>query len=280
MEPAGTRELRYFVAVAEELHFGRAASRLGIAQPPLSRAIRQLERRMGVVLIERASRPVRLTDAGEVLLREGRAALEAVAAATRRAQRAGLNGPRLILAMKPGGDGGLLPGILARYEADPQAVPVEIVFSIGGRAAMLRDGRADVALLHRPQNDLTGLDAEDLFTEPQVVVLPEGHRLAPLPAVRMADLAGEPMPRWPGKPGSHADGGLVVSDAGQLMQLIALGRMVAVVGESVRGRLLPGLLCRPVADAPAATVVIAWPRSSTSRRVAAFVRAATAVAVA
>jgi LysR family transcriptional regulator, benzoate and cis,cis-muconate-responsive activator of ben and cat genes len=92
MEPAGTRELRYFVAVAEELHFGRAASRLGIAQPPLSRAIRQLERRMGVILIERSGRPVRLTAAGEVLLREGRAALEAVAAATRRAQRAGLAG--------------------------------------------------------------------------------------------------------------------------------------------------------------------------------------------
>jgi DNA-binding transcriptional LysR family regulator len=74
---------------------------------------------------------------------------------------------------------------------------VEIVFSIGGRAAMLRDGRADVGLLHRPQNDLTGLDAEELFTERQVVVLPGWHRLAQLPAVCMADLAGETMPRWP-----------------------------------------------------------------------------------
>jgi len=232
---------------------------------------------MGVTLIDRSGRPVRLTAAGEVLLRDGRAALEAVAAATRRAQRAGLGGPRLVLAMKPGMDGGLLPVILTDFEAQPEALPVEIVFSIGGRAAMLRDGRADVALLHSPQNDLTGLDAEKLFTEPQVVVLPEGHRLAQLPVVCLADLAGETMPRWPGKPGGHADG-LVVSDAGQLMQLIALGRMVAVVGESVRGRLHSGLLCRPVADAPAATVVIAWPRSSTSRHVAAFVRAAAAAA--
>lgn len=208
MEPAGTRELRYFVAVAEELHFGRAASRLGIAQPPLSRAIRQLERRMGVILFERASRPVRLTAAGEVLLREGRAALEAVAAATRRAQRAGLADPRLILVMKPGGDGGLLPGILAEYEAQPEALPVEIVFRIGGRAAMLRDGRADVGLLHSPQNDLTGLDAEKLFTERQVVVLPERHRLAQLPVVSLADLAGETMPRRPGMPpGSRRPGG-------------------------------------------------------------------------
>ena len=226
MEPAETRELRYFIAVAEELHFGRAAGRLGIAQPPLSRAILQLERRMGVTLIERTSRCVRLTTAGEVLLREGRAALEAVAAAVRRAQRA---------------------------------------------------GRADVGLLHSPQNDLTGLDAEELITERQVVVLPEYHRLARLPSVCLADLAGETMPRWPGTPGSDGDGP-VVRDAGQLMQLIALGRMVAVVAESVRGRLHAGLTCRPVDDAPAATIVIAWPAGSTSRHVAEFVRGAAVAA--
>src|SRR5439155_11167476 len=110
-----TRELRYFVAVAEELHFGRAAERLGIAQPPLSRAIRRLEHRMGVTLLERTSRSARLTAAGEVLLAEGRAALEAVAAATRRTRRAGRPEQSLVLVMKPGSDAGLLPGILARY---------------------------------------------------------------------------------------------------------------------------------------------------------------------
>ena len=273
MDDLETRELRYFVAVAEELHFGRAAERLGIAQPPLSRAIRRLERRLGVTLVERTSRSARLTPAGESLLRDGRAALDAVAAAARRAQRAGQSEPRLILVMKPGGDGGLLPGILARYEAEPAAIPVEIVFSAAERPAMLRDGRADVGLLLQPPDDLAGLDAEKLRTEPQVVVLAERHPLAVRDSVSLADLAGETLPRWPGMPGD----GPLVRDQGQLMQLIALGRMVAVVPQSVRERLHPGLTSRPVPDAPATTIAVAWPAGSTSRAVAAFVRAATSV---
>jgi DNA-binding transcriptional LysR family regulator len=279
MDEVETRELRYFVALAEELHFGRAAQRLGIAQPPLSRAISQLERRMGVTLVERTSRSARLTAAGEVLLREGRAALEAVAAATRRAQRAGHAEPRLILAMKPGGDGGLLPDILAEYEAQQQAAAVEIVFGFGERAAMLRDGRADIALLHSPQDDLSGLDTEELLTERQVVVMAERHPLAQRASVSLADLAGENLPRWPGMP-DGARAGPLVRDIGQLMQLIAVGRVIALLPESVRGRLATGLVCRPVTDASSVTIVIAWPSSSTSRDVAAFVRAAIATAAA
>src|SRR5690349_9458939 len=81
-----------------------SAARLGIAQPPLSRAIRALERRLRVTLFERTSRQVRLTPAGDVLLREGRRALDALDAATRRTMRAGEGAPKLVLATKPGGD--------------------------------------------------------------------------------------------------------------------------------------------------------------------------------
>jgi len=273
-----SRELRYFVAVAEELHFGRAAERLGIAQPPLSRAIRRLERRLGVVLLERTSRTTRLTPAGSALLEEGQVALAALATAARRAQRAGQAEPRLVLALKPGGDPGLLGAILERYAAEPDAVQVDLAFSIGERAAMVRDGRADLALLHRPQNDLTGLDSMDLHTENQVAVLPAAHPLARKQVVELAELKSEPMPRWP--EGRYGESDLVrpIHDGGELMQLIALGRMVALLPESVRDRLAPGVVTRPIADAPTATLVVAWARDSRSRQVAAFVQAALAAA--
>jgi DNA-binding transcriptional LysR family regulator len=268
--------VRKFLVVAEELHFGRAARRLGIAQPPLSRAIRQLERRLGVTLLERGSRGVTLTPAGQVLLGEGKAALAAMAAAVRRTQRAARPGPRLVLAMKPGGDGGLLPGILAAYQRLPGAIPVEVVCSFGERAAMLRDGRADVAMLYRPRENLTGFATEELLVEEQVVVLPHGHRLAGRAVVSLADLRDETMPRWPHLPPDGADGaeGPEVHDAGQLMQLITLGQVVAVLPESVRGLVRHDLVCVPVIDAPATTLLLAWPESARSRDLAAFVRAA------
>jgi DNA-binding transcriptional LysR family regulator len=271
-----TRELRYFVAVAEELHFGRAAQRLGIAQPPLSRAIGGLERRLGVVLFERTSRAVTLTEAGSVLLREGRAALEAVEAAERRTRRASEGGPGLVLATKAGASSELLAKLLDAYAVEPGSVPVEVLLcGPGEQERLLRDGRADVALLHRPFDSTTGFDAEELHTEGQVALFPAGHPQAMRSSLTMAELTDLPLPRWPDRDGRYPDGpGPAVRDNTQLLQLIALGRAMAVLPESVRGHLGEGLVAVPVPDAPPVTTVIAWPAQSRSRALAVLVRAA------
>jgi LysR family transcriptional regulator, benzoate and cis,cis-muconate-responsive activator of ben and cat genes len=278
-----TRELRYFVAVAEELHFGRAARRLGIAQPPLSRAIRQLERRLGVVLLERTSRTVALTEAGSVLLREGRAALDAVDAAARRTRRAALAATGqagLVLVTKAGASAELLPKLLDAYAAEPGAVPVDVLLcGIGQQERLLREGRADVALLHLPFDSTAGLDTEELRTESQVVILPAGHPLTARTHLRMADvtaLPGLPMPRWPTPDGTYPDGpGPEIRDHAQLIQLVALGRAAAVLPESVEPHLRGDVTTVPVLDAPKVTTVIAWPPHSRSRPLATLIRAAT-----
>ena len=281
-----TRELRYFVAVAEELHFGRAAQRLGIAQPPLSRAIQQLERRLGAALLDRTSRTVTLTEAGSVLLAEGRAALSAVDAAERRTRRAALAAtgrPGLVLVTKASASSELLAGLLDAYAAEPGAVPVDVILcGPSEQARLLREGRADVALLHRPFDSTAGFHTEELSTEGQVVVLPAGHPITALAHVRLADitgLPGLPLPRWPGPDGSYPPGpGPRVRDHAQLLQLVALGRACAVSPESCRAQLHGDLAAVPVLDAPTVTTVIAWPPHSRSRAVADLVRTATRLA--
>ena len=278
-----TRELRYFVAVAEELHFGRAAQRLGIAQPPLSRAIQQLERRLGAALLDRTSRSVMLTDAGSVLLAEGRAALDAVDAAERRTRRTALSTtgrPGLALVTKASASRELLAKLLDAYAAEPGAVPVDVILcGPAEQGRLLREGRADVALLHRPFDSTAEFHTEELGTEGQVVVLPAGHPLTVRASVHMADitaLPGLPLPRWPDCDGSYPPGpGPQVRDHAQLLQLVALGRACAVSPESCRAQLHGDLAAVPVLDAPAVTTVIAWPPHSRSRAVADLVRTAT-----
>jgi DNA-binding transcriptional LysR family regulator len=268
MDRLETRELAYFLAVSDELHFGRAAARLGIAQPALSKAIRQLERRLGVILLERSSRAVALTEAGRVLAREARVALEAVSAAARRTQRAGTRDPRLILALKPGGDAGLLPAILAAYEREPGAWPAEVAFG-ADPARMLRDGQADAALLYAPPDELGGLDTEALLTEAPVAVLPASHPLAHRASLQMADLAGENLHRKPAEPDE-------MKSLSELMHLVALGRTVAVLPRVLTRPLRDDLVTVPMADLPPVALVLAWPAHSTSPSVAALARVAAA----
>lgn len=273
------RELRYFVAVAEELHFGRAAERLEIAQPPLSRAIAQLERRLGVALLERTSRKVTLTAAGAVLLSEARAILSAAATAERRTREAARSRPRLVFAVKSGTAGELLAELLDAYRAEPDAATVDLLLcEAHQQQRLLRSGKADAALLHLPFDTTDGLDTEILSTEGQVAILPAAHPLAGRSHLRTAEvtaLTDLPPARWPDTDGGYPEGpGAEVRNLTQLFQLIALGRTTAILPESACTDLRRDLAAVPVLDAPPVTTVIAWPSQSRNRAVADLIRVA------
>jgi DNA-binding transcriptional LysR family regulator len=288
MNDLEVRQLRYFVAVAEELHFGRAADRLGMAQPPLSRAIRDLERQLGVVLFERTTRQVRLTAAGEVLLRDARTALDAITTAARRARQAASQSPRLRVALKADVDGGLLPQILDAYRDEDAALPPELVLgAFGEQAQALRDGRADVGLVLCPFDD-RGLDSEPLLTEPVLVALAAADPLAARTGLCLADLAGRRLPG--GSAASHGRPGerqfppgatRPASNLAEIFSLVETGSVVFFAPASVAQRYpRSGIAYRPVGDLPDVTLAVAWPQDARSPAVAAFVRAACAIAAA
>lgn len=278
-----SRPLRYFVAVAEQLNFARAAEQLGISAPPLSRAIRSLEAELGVTLFERTTHSVTLTPAGTVLLAQAQTALDALEAAGRRAQRAAE--PKLVLAVKADGDGGLLESILVRYAAEPAAEPVAIRLS-GWRdqPSLLRRGEADAALIYEPF-DRTGLDTEPVAVERRRAALPANHPLAARDHLALADLG---LPRTEhdaqGCLARHLDtivDRYAIQDLAQLLKLVELGDIVTLLPESVCTRYpRPGIAYRDVPDAPPATLSIAWPQQSRSRATAALVRVATSVGAA
>lgn len=202
------RQLRYFVAVARERNFTRAAEQLRIAQPPLSRAIQQLEDELGVVLIRRESRPIALTDAGRLLHEQAIQVLERVEeikAMTRRLHEA--EQPRLGIGFVASTLYGRLPEVIRRYRAARPGV--ELLFleltSIEQIAA-LKEGRIDVGFGRIPLDD-PAVKRLLLRNERLIAALPAAHKLLTSPgALRLDDLANEPLVVYPKAPRpSYAD---------------------------------------------------------------------------
>jgi DNA-binding transcriptional LysR family regulator len=196
--PMELRQLRSFVAVAEELHFRRAAERLHLAQPSVSQQIRTLEAELGVELFERNRRGAALTPAGEALLIEARDLLARAdrAAALTRATGTGERG-RLRMSLTRSLTGGVAGAIVDAYrERYPE---VELSLSLGTtmlHVEQLRAGEIDVGFV-RPPLEEPGLEELRLGREPMVCVLPRGHRLTRRSTVRPRDLDGEPLVWWP-----------------------------------------------------------------------------------
>jgi DNA-binding transcriptional LysR family regulator len=284
MNPVESRRLRYFVAVAEELSFVRAADRLHIAPPALSRAIGDLESHLGVKLFDRSSRHVALTEAGSVLLPDVRRALVALDAATSRAHRMGKPERHLVVAYKSDMDGGLLQQIGELLAADQPAVSIEpLLGGWGEQPEQIRQGLADVALLYEPF-DQGELAFQLLIEEPRLVALPTTDPLAGCEVVSLSELekrfAPTPGPYvWQARRPDGVGALPRVRDISHLLHLVELGEIIAMLPASVAVRFLRDpIRYRPASDLAPARLFVAWPSQSQSPEVTSFVRAATSVA--
>jgi DNA-binding transcriptional LysR family regulator len=186
------RQLRYFVAVAEERNFTRAAARLHIAQQSLSQQIRTLETQLGATLFERSTHGVELTEVGAVLLREARPLLGQAERVVEDVRRAARGEPgELRVGFLPSVANHVMPPVVRAFRnRRPEVTLVTEDVTIASLVAGLREGRLDAGLSRPPL--VEDLETEVVLREPVAAVLPEGHPLADRDELTLADLADEP----------------------------------------------------------------------------------------
>jgi DNA-binding transcriptional LysR family regulator len=274
------RKLRYFLAVAHHLNFGRAAGELLLAQPALSRAIQALEADLGVELFERDHHKVALTPAGAALAREAETLLARAAAARRRVQAAGRTpGTTLTIAFRPGI---IITDVVQRFTTQHPEVAVNAIrVEWDEQHAAIADGRADIAWIRAP---ITGNDLviTPLFNDPEMIALPAAHPLARLDAVSLADLAGQAMLRYDTAPDHEA--GRPTPRRGirtmeEKLEAVALGHGLALVPATAAAYYRrPDITYRPVIGAQPYQVALAT-TAETGRRpeAQAFIKIALAV---
>jgi len=188
MDDVDLRKLRYFVAVAEHLHFGRAAEALHIAQPVLSRQIRALEDELKAQLFVRDKRATELTPAGQQLLADAGPLLASADALRLRVTRATRGQGSFTIGFMPGLI--VTEAVCALTSRHPQLTVEVLRTNWDDQTAVVHDGRADVSYIRLPV-DQSGLQVRPLLTEPRVAALPAGHRLAGKDTLAIADLADE-----------------------------------------------------------------------------------------
>ena len=272
------RRLRYFVAVAEELHFGRAAERLQMAQPPLSKQIRVLEHELGLELFERSTRRVSLTTAGEILFDEARHVLAAAHGAERvmRAYRSGEGGV-LRLGFVDSSAYVVMPRLLREYRERWPQVRYELrSLSSDQQIEALTHGEIDLGI-GRTAGDGHAVEATRVLVEPLFIAVGAGHRLESRPSVRLDELAGEAFLGFDHRisPSLHAELVVLFGRAGlgyepfmeaaeytTIVGLVAAGAGIAVVPASVRGFQPEGVSYLPIDDRTAEVSLLLLTRPS------------------
>lgn len=268
------RHLRYFVAVAEELHFGRAAEVLGISQPPLSQQIQALEQELGVRLFERTNRRVALTEAGRLFLEETRRTLAQVdkaADVARRAQLGELGELKIGFTSSAPFTSTIPRAILAFRQAYPEVHLDLHEMSSREVTEALEDESLQVGLI-RPLTLPQGLKAVELFNEPLVALLHAGHPLAGAPGdgLELAALADEPFVYFSRNHGTGLHDQLIslarqagfspriaqeANESLTIIGLVAAGLGVSVLPASFRRMRIDGVVYRTLLDPGATTAV-------------------------
>ena len=274
------RHLRYFVAVAEESHFGRAARRLAIAQPPLTRQIQALEAELGFRLFDRSRRRIELTAGGEVLLARARQVFDVLDAAVREARRASRGEVgRLAVGYPTSVTYSGLTDLLRAFRERSPAVELQLrEMAPQEQVVALKERRIDVGFIRGELDDPT-LACEPVRTEPLVVALPADHRLAAREGpLALRELAREAFVSFPRARGPSFfdfltrlchDAGFtpnIVQEALQLdmISLVAAGFGVALVPASLEAALREGVAFRPLERAPLGPLLAGWRREEGS----------------
>jgi DNA-binding transcriptional LysR family regulator len=286
------RELESFVALAEDLHFSKAAARLRITQPALSHQIARLEKAVGAQLFTRNSKHVALTDAGRVFLGETAETLRQLDRSVKLTRRAaaGQMG-RLTVAFVEAAPYGILPSLMAAYSAELPDVMVTLQEMVSDhQTEAILAGRMDVGLL-RPMGPPRGLERMPLHREPYVVVLPKRHALSRRGDVPLAALAGERLITTPPFQRRYIDSrfrqrlerlGIELVIAQEVQQihtmvgLVAAGFGIALVPRSVSKLRLDGVVYRPLAagDATFSELSVAWRPDNRSKTLDRFIAVA------
>jgi DNA-binding transcriptional LysR family regulator len=260
------RQLRYFLIVADELHFGRAAERLHITQPPLTVAVRRLERELGVQLFDRTTRRVTLTAAGQAFRERIQAAVAELddAAGDVADIAAGRSGKIRVGFVSSASYTTVPEAIRAFRQQRPRIDLVLHPLTSGEQIEQLLDGNLDLGLIRDP-GDVPGLNLELLSTEDLVVVLPEAHQLAAVQEIHPRELEGEPMILFPYRlmPGfvarvlrlfdSLPTPPIVAQQAihqETVLGLVAAGLGISVLPESVQRFQMPGVTTRRFVGRP------------------------------
>lgn len=279
MEPGvdlDLRKVRYFVEVAERLHFGQAALALHITQPALSRQIQQLERELGTELFARSSREVDLTLAGEQFLHDSRQLLAYARTALDSVRRTAAGQDALRVGFMLGMD---TQATLKAFSLRRPGVGVLLErLRWWNHGEAVREGRVDAGFVRLPI-DAEGLDLLPLYAEPIRIALPAEHPLAGAAAVRIADVAGEPVlpyadagAAWnsfwcvdPRPDGTQPRRGPAVHDMEEIVEYVRRGRGAAFLPEAVCAVFpRPGIAYLPVSDLPPGQVALARPAGRTA----------------